>query len=72
MLISGNCHCGTIACTRHWDLEQTAAPARACLCSCCTRHGGARTAWSSSGASIKRRGIGQTARVAPQATGLPA
>ena len=43
MLIHGNCHCGNIAFTLHWEPDPERIPARACSCSFCTRHGGVWT-----------------------------
>ena len=53
MLIFGRCHGGPIAFTLHWDPEQTEVPARACICSFCTRHGGVRTACPAGSLTVK-------------------
>lgn len=43
MLISGSCHCGNISLTLTWEPDPTEIPARACMCSFCTKHGGVWT-----------------------------
>jgi hypothetical protein len=45
MLINGSCHCGNISFALTWIPEPSEIPARACICSFCTKHGGV---WTSS------------------------
>ena len=43
MLINGSCHCGNISFALTWIPEPSEIPARACICSFCTKHGGVWT-----------------------------
>ena len=39
MQLTGQCHCGNIAYTLHWEPNPIQIPARACDCTFCTKHG---------------------------------
>src|SRR5262245_23923260 len=43
MLIHGRCHCGNISFSLTWEPSPSEIPARACMCSFCTKHGGVWT-----------------------------
>jgi hypothetical protein len=43
MLIHGKCHCGNISFLLTWEPSPSEIPARACMCSFCTKHGGVWT-----------------------------
>jgi hypothetical protein len=43
MLIHGSCHCGNISFQLDWEPSPSTIPARACVCSFCTKHGGVWT-----------------------------
>jgi hypothetical protein len=43
MLIHGKCHCGNISFSLTWEPDPSEIPARACICSFCTKHGGVWT-----------------------------
>jgi hypothetical protein len=43
MLLTGKCHCGTIAFRLDWPEDQPVIAARACNCSFCVKHGGVWT-----------------------------
>ena len=43
MIIRGGCHCGNIRFSLSWEPDPAEIPARACICSFCTKHGGVWT-----------------------------
>ena len=55
MLISGSCHCGNISFTVIWEPDPPEIPARACMCSFCTKHGGVWTSCPSGALEVSIR-----------------
>jgi hypothetical protein len=52
MLIRGKCHCGNISFSLTWEPSPAGIPARACMCSFCTKHGGVWTSNASSALEV--------------------
>ena len=66
MLINGKCHCGNIAFKLEWQGAPREIPARACVCSFCTKHGGV---WTSNPGSTLTVTVGDPGLVSKYAFG---